>query len=373
MFLLSELESTGDRLVGKTFGELNRSQQIFFENTSRTLDDVDQSISEGLDQADEIVSHVEQLVAQVPFTKQEPRLRSATPDYIMSPEGDVEQTTVFRFRGSFLHHGEATLLFAGVSCAKIGHNDTNIEFECSNRNFITDGSILHQTGELTVEDYRSGWDRFRGIFGNTRRYKTYNVSVSSVPRQMGTYSLSAVVSYDTEETRSRSGSWGHVNPHCRSSRSSTSNFGPSGQDWTIAVGSISTSVTNERRGSHRLENVSENGFQVSATARNSGSCFGPAKDSRGASQGNAYWTEVKRGTATQNVELSSGPLFWNQDVLVDLPPRTQAFSLVFNRLDGAVEAFNSAEPGKWLVLNRDASSTSLVLSPRSIDRAMDPR
>lgn len=369
-FLISEVEATGGRLIDKTFGELNESQQLFFENANRTVADISRSIKEGLEDADLLVTHVEQVIAQVPFTKKEPRVRATTPTFLVSQDTALTKEVAVEVRGSFLRHGDATLRIGDATCTTAGHTDSKINFVCDASAFIAEDRVTHRSGELLVGERRGFFGRIGGVFGKDRPTKRYVLAMSTVPMRMGLYSVEATVEYDEVITQRRSGQFGHVNPHCRSRRTSRTNFGPSGTGWKIDVGSIRWRFTNERRGSARQVNVSENGFQMEATARNSGTCAGPIRDARGAAVGVVEWTERKVVPKTRTEIVKAGDLVWGRDEDVNLPERLVGFKLIVERIDGGRDVLHTAKAERWFDVTRDAGSTSLVIAPREVEDAL---
>jgi hypothetical protein len=365
MFLLNEVENKGNSLIGKTFGELNNSQQLFFENTRKSISDIESMMNQGLDDIDQMITHAEQIVAQVPFTEEEPRIRSFGPLYLKSIESSG--TVKLAFKGSFLNHGEARFEMAGEFCETISQTDSLLEFKCKNEPFVAFDDVNYITGTLLIQK-EIGF--FEGLFGKKAEFKQYTTSVVVVPAKLGTYEIEATVNTQNVQYANRDGRWGHVNPHCRSRRSSTTNFGPQGAGWKIDVNSIRTRFTNERRGSRRVINSSENGFQVEAVARNSGNCVFGSGDARGASQGVATWREYKVDPATQVQVISSGEVEWGKDIAVDLPTNLRGFKVIVRQIDGNEAILITADDKNWFSVTRDGQSTALVVSPKSLKEAL---
>jgi hypothetical protein len=365
MFLLNELENKSSKLVGKTFGELNKSQQLFFENTNKSIAEIERLMSEGMDDADMMITHAEQIVAQIPFTENEPRLRTFSPLYVKSLD-DTEPLKI-SIKGSFLNHGEAKLEVAGQFCDMITQTDSSLDFICDSAPFAAFETVNYVKGNLIVEEEQGFWDN---LLSGNKEYKQYAISVSVVPKLAGSYKILATVNTKDKKTQGREGKWGHVNPHCRSSKSSSTNFGPSGTGWLIDVNSITTRVTNSRKGSHSLQNVSENGFQVYAKARNKGNCVLGSKDSRGAREGVASWQEYNFTSGTAVQTLGSGDLEWGKDIAIDLPVNLRGFKVIVNQIDGNVSVVNTAEDKKWFAVSKDGGATSLILQPKTLKTAL---
>lgn len=365
MFLLNELENKGNSLVGKTFGELNNSQQLFFENTQKSISNIESMMNQGLDDIDQMITHAEQIVAQVPFTDEEPRIRSFGPLYMKSINNSG--TVKLAFEGSFLNHGKATLEIAGENCETISQTDSILEFKCNNEPFVAFDVVNYITGTLLVQKEIGFFER---IFRKKAEFKHYSASVVVVPTKLGSYEIQTTVNTQKIQRANRSGTWGHVNPHCRSRRSSTTNFSPQGTGWKIDVNSINTRFTNERSGSRRVVNATENGFQVEAVARNSGNCVFGSGDARGASVGMANWEEYKVNPSTQVQVISSGEIEWGKDIAVDLPTNLRGFKVIVRKFDGNEEILITAEDKNWYSVTRDGQSTALVISPKSLKDAL---
>lgn len=365
MFILSEMENKGNSFVSKTFGELNDAQQLFFENTKKSVLEIESMMNQGLDTMDDMLVHAEQIIAQVPLTEEEPRIRSFVPLYIKSIDSPGE--VKISLKGSFLNHGDAKFEMAGEFCEEISQTDSLLEFKCNSKSFVAFEDLNYVSGTLLVQKKRGFW---KGLFGKKADYKKYSTSIVVVPSMLGSYEIQATVNIQNVEYADRSGRWGHVNPHCRSRRSRTTNFGPQGRDWKINVNSIETRFTNRRRGSHRVINASENGFQVESVARNRGSCALGSRDARGASVGVVTWKEYKINPSTEVKVVSNGTIEWGRDIVVDLPTNIRGFKVIVRQIDGNEAIVINADDKKWFSVTRDAPSTALVVSPKSLKDAL---
>lgn len=367
MFLISELNAMSGELVGKTFGELDESQKTFFENAQIRLDEIDTMIGNGFDQADDIVDHAEHIVAQVPFTKKEPRVRTTAPTYLASYAGDGNDSTVITIQGSFLNHGDPILTMGTAQCDLKAHADNEAMFLCPSAQFVAFDNVNHIAGTLNVVKKRSWWNKLWG----KKDYKDYRVATTVVPEKMADFTVTAVVNTIEFETRKRQGKWGHVNPHCRRHKTTVTSFGPAGEGWKIQPETIALRKSNSRRGSHRLENVSENGFQVRASAKNKGDCIWPTRDARGAEEGYVTWVEKKPKTVPVKETLGEGELAWGKDMAIDLfDKELVGYKVIVTKITGDELIFIGEGSRDWATVTVDANQTSLLLSPKSLKDAM---
>lgn len=171
--LQAEIKRSADELVGKTFGELSKQQQLFFNNATKTLADIESSLNKGLDRIDELASKVESIVAQFPFTKEEPRVTGFDPFYLNPP---IDSKIHVKINGSFLRHGDAKLVgLRNINCEKIGHNDSKISFVCPKEMFQTkNGSINYNSAQLIVNSKK-------GFLDFSKKTKDFKIPFVIIP------------------------------------------------------------------------------------------------------------------------------------------------------------------------------------------------
>lgn len=373
VFLQDELRKSGETLVGKTFSELSKQQQLFFENATTTISSVGAGLREADAEIDKLATQVEQIAAQFPFIGEEPRVRSSKPLYLTPPSEDYVSVSV---QGSFLKHGDVELKLQDKVCKVTGHNDSQAIFSCPSQAFESpEKSVSFLSATFVVHEERSLWQSLGSLFGRKTPTKQYKLPIAVVSKVLGEYQVIATHMKDSVETKSRSGNWGRTNDHCRGRQSFTYNFGPASAEWKIDVNSIKTSKSCERRGGHAARNVSINGFQIESWAKNSGSCeklLGKvvAYDGRGCSSGSVTWLESRNIEQRTETILGSGSLEWGKAVSFKLPDRLQGFLITVKQIDGKEIALNSAIPSKWFGVKRDEASTSIVVSPLELAAAM---
>jgi hypothetical protein len=373
--LQSELRHSADGLLNKTFGELNKQQQAFFEGAATSIAAAKAASLSTTSEISQIVSQIDQAIARVPFADAEPRVRRVTPGFFNA--NDSTTTRTISIDGSFLRHGPANLSIGSANCNLVGQTDVQLTFSCLARSFpSTATKVTFLSGELVVTEQRSLWKRVKNWFGGEADTKIYRLPLAIVPATLGTYAITATYTTTSSQHRDRSAEWGATNPHCVGRRNYIHNFGPSGTGWKIDVSSISTAETCGRGNQgHAVRNANEAGFQVESWTSNSGNCVRVAgqtvsRDARGCSIGTVRWREFSPTTELVTKEISTGQLTWGKSVAVRLPEGLQGFLVTVEQIDGRRIVLNSAVPSSWFSLSRDTANTSLVISPQDLSRAL---
>lgn len=361
--LQDELKKTADELVGKTFGELTKQQQLFFENTTKHLADMQYSLSQGSDNIKKLSNQAEQMIAQFPFTGKEPRVRDSYPIYLLKPSGKVEVS----INGAFLRHGDAKLIGASnISCEKIGHNDNKMIFTCPSEMFpVSEKNNNYISARLIVNNESKLFN-----FSKSKKTKEFQIPFTVISNQLGEYEITATHLVENKDTVSRSGRWGLSNPHCVERREHVDNFSPQSADWNIDVNSINPVVTSNRRGEYKVQGVSQNGFSIWASARNGGQCIFGGGDGRGWIVGDVYWNETRKTQNQVTSPIDTGVLEWGKAKSFKLPPQLKSFLIKIKQIDGQEIVLNQAIPSKWFKVDKDSADTSLVISPFDLVRAM---
>lgn len=375
VFLQDEISNSAESLVDKTFSQLSKQQQIFFENTTTTVEAVRMSLLDADAEIDSLATQIEQVAAQFPFVESEPRVRKSAPLYLKKIDGESKSVPV-KIEGSFLNHGGVSLVVGTEKCKLTGHNDSSASFMCPGSVFSSDGQqVTYLSGDFVVHQEKSFLEKITSFFGSETPTKMYKLPFAIVPPVLGTYEIKVSHLVDSRQNNSRNGNWGRTNDHCKNRQSFQYNFGPASAEWSIDVNSIRTSVSCERRGGHAVRNASQNGFQVESWAKNSGRCekvFGSvvSRDGRGCSAGTVTWVESKTVPRMNEQIIKSGTLEWGKAVSAALPARLQGILITVRQIDGKTVVLNSATPSKWFKVSRDSASTSLVLSPYELKQAL---
>ena len=374
VFLQDELALSAKETLGMTFEGLSDQQRLFFTSADRRIKQIEEMLVTGTDALDDLASTGESVVAQFPFTKETPRVRKSSPLYLAS--GSQKDKVRVLVGGSFLNHGTAELLVNNTQCDLYGQTQTEVSFSCDARLFKTsDGDIRHITGMLRVSDEQSFFDWLSNLFTSETASRYFRIPFNVVPETMGKFPLEYTVRENAEEYADRDGTWGRTNDHCKGRQDFHYNFGPSGPGWEIDVQSVRTSVGCNRRGGHAVRNLSVAGFQIHSWSSNSGRCekiLGSvvAKDGRGCHSGSVSWRERRIIEDTSTTTAAEGELSWGQDQVFQIPENFVSFTLSVEQIDGTTTIRNEASAAPWFDITRDAHSTSLVISPVSLEKAL---
>lgn len=178
---------------------------------------------------------------------------------------------------------------------------------------------------------------------------------------------------NSDEPIQRRGSWGRPNEFYNSNpQHSTANFGVASPGNKIDIQSIRIEDRCINRGERFLVNVSELGFQINSSARNSGyhnKGLG-IRDGRGCAMGDVSWTEIKTTQHPATIDLGSGELEWGKSKSFSLPEQVTSILVKVKQIDGQEIILNQPSPSKWFSVSQDAARQSLVLSSFDLRRAM---
>ena len=360
MILLSEVENVGDRLSGKRFTDLDSSHKHFFENILRGMAEVEVAVARGAGIEDVLVNHVEQLVKNVPFEKNDPQLRRVLPVYVVDIDAHKVRVII---KGRSLNHGKASLNVGDSSCDLVSRSDPKLEFLCDSKVFTAAGGVSYVSANLGVTNYMSQWERLSKAFAGAKSVKQYRTSILVIPRELGTYKIYGMLKKTQREYKVRKGTWGHKNPYCWGSESSEANFKPASKEWKIQVDSIKTQVTKSKKGSHKLLNVSEEGFQVYAKARNIGSCYTGSKDSPGVRMGTVAWKEQRDAVVNKWVSIAEGRVLWGKDIVNKMPSGMTRFKVTIKKFDGRTNTIKSSSKNSWYSILHDKKNKIVTISP----------
>lgn len=369
-FLQQSIAKSSKDILDKTFIQLSQQQQTFFENTRATLIQLESQVDDIDKEIDSYLSQVEQIVAQIPFTDSTPRIRRASPLFLIEQD-DNSGTVTVELEGSFLKHGTARFSIGGQFCSINGHLDTKLQFICPTAAFVMkDFPVSNYSGKLEVAEETSFFQRIGTFFSGNETVIEYSIPFHVIPSKLGDYTLVAHYTEKERDNKSRSGQFGRTNKHCSHTQSYNYNFGPEISGWVIDTSTIKTSKSCSRRGSHQVINQSSTGFQIKTTASNSGRCekvFGSvvSYDGRGCESGKVTWIEYETRDKKLSKELGNGKLDWEKGIPFDLPTNFQSFILTIKTIDGRVLNFNTTEGTRWLNISRDAANNTLIISPKS--------
>lgn len=370
--LLAELDYRASGLVGKTFGQLDKEQQVFFQNTQRTIVDLQAMGDKIAANADSVAQRAEFAIGSVPFTKTEPRLRSAAPRVIARSTAAKPVRVVLD--GSWLANGNPELLLGGGACTLAQLAEPKAAFDCEAKLFAGDDApgVRYVSGTFSAVKSEGWWDSIRRFFGGKPERKPYPVSIGIVRDNFAHAKVAVTALEDGEETNRRSAKYDTGAQHCTWGSETTINVSPAGPEWSIDVNSISLVLDS---GEHsELRNVTSRGFQVYAVGHNSGNCakvLGQtvSYDARGWANGHVDWTERKKTSVPRTAEVFDGDLPWGDTRVIPLPAGLQTYIVTLSLFNGATRQYNAPVKDELFAIERDEAGRSLKLAPRQIGEA----
>ncbi len=370
--LLTELENQANSVVGKTFGEIDETQQKFFINARQTIAELQDMGNSILDNTDQVLQRTEFAISAVPFTSQEPRLRSHEPR-VLRRTGGTGSDPIVTFDGSWLANGNPTLSIAGEECKIIDLKEPRVQFSCPSKLFSGDPSeMIRLTGEFQAVEELS-WGEWIKSFFSKPKIKAYPVSIAVVPETIGNADVSVTRLVESREESPRTHPYDTGARHCTWGSETLVNITPA-PGWMIDQSSVRVVAESSNGGNREVRNLTNAGFQVYARGLNSGNCvsaFGQtiSKDARGWDNGKIFWTEYRMVDKSETFPAFSGALRWGDSRVVELPDRTTGFLIKLNVFDGTIREYNGPSVDNIITIEQDGGNRSLMLRPSRLETA----
>lgn len=371
--LIQQLQLSSEALEGKTFGDLNNTQQQLFSNVQLVLNSWNSGNKHALDNVNNIVTNLNSVLATLPLANTWPRVTGYAPSFVVQGEGP--SAVDIRIFGSWLGEGSPTLLFVGRSCDRTEKTESELGFRCaipSIGNPRAFSAPRPLSGELTVAYRHAGiWDSLKAMLG-FEKTRNYDIGLSGIPPELGTYGGNASVVQSVPQVQPRSESCSHHNDHCQGPYTLTCNETAT-QGWEIDQNSVNAQVGSKSDDSHfdGVYDKTTNGFQLRATVVNSGSC-GPKvpftdqhvpDDGRGQVTLGVTWLERRTASTSTTVPIQGGALLWGTQAVVSLPVGSSSVTVTVKRADGRSDIVTGTGHYGWIDAEFRPDSRTLVLRP----------
>jgi hypothetical protein len=370
--LLQQLNMDASALEGKTFADINATQQSFFQSVANTLATIRNTTKVTTHQLDDLLSKANDALGTIPGADRDPRVLHYDPQYTVGGQPDV----IIDVRGSWLGNSSPSLAAPGIQCSILSKTEDRLQFECPMKAFASPPKIVTAT-TLQLKVYKPlPW--YRTLFGGQGEGVPYSLVVFSVPQQFGTYSVNATVPTVSVTTAQRSQSFYYSNGFCQGATNGVWTANTSGPGWFIDTNSISLTENTKNGAStnYTIPARSPGGFQISYTVTNSGSC-GPEVlgirtfvDGRGWLGITAHWTESMSTNGTQTVAVNSGDLYWGKAIPVTLPANAVAFTLTADVLGSQQIVSVQSEVTRWYSAAFNSGSHVLAITPHEPGAAL---
>lgn len=381
LLILQNLDIVAKELAGQTFGQLDNSQKLFFNNLNNSLARWEETSKVTLGEVQNTLDQVEVTISRLPGTDKRPRVLRFGPTYVLpSRSNDKVRVAV---RGSLLGAHEPSFKLGGRPCERTTKTESQLEFLCPANAFRFGPRVASSKGVLKVYENQTLLDKLAGLFSDNQESYTYDLGIFTVPRQMGSYQATVVRKVTTRETAQRSQRFRHRNDHCQGRRSHNWNVNARA-GWRIDPASIRARATDTSRRSsfHGVYERSESGFQLRARTVNHGNCIRYphggcciSHDGRGSVNVSASWTEYRDVETEVQEPLGRGALEWERDLSLPLPERTLSVVVEFRPIDGrhAVLTTGVTQPqarDRWLEVATDPTARLTVLRPLGAEAAL---
>jgi hypothetical protein len=349
--------------VDNTFDRIDESQQNLLLSIENSLRSMETTSRITLDSVEEIIDKSSVFASSLPLGKRIPVVTSVSPTFTLKEDKEL----VLKVKGAFLATGRPYVKVGNkkIRTDKGGKIDTELLFVVPLSDFDEQADSSLFNCKLTV--YKKGF-----LFN---KKLDYDIGIFIIPTKMGEYELYARQFENSIVTANRQEGFSYKNSYCAGSKEQVWTFNCQEDPWKIDINSIKIDAPSisKRTSLHGLRNVSEKGFQISATIQNSGNCIKVLgqtlrKDSRGSIKGTVAWQETRTVKTTKDeVLISKGDIDWGEDRVLNLPERTESFRLVVRQMDDSTRSISAAANERWFKVLDEKNY--LVIKPKTIAEA----
>lgn len=367
--LMQNLDLIAAKHRKDTLRDLSDAERKIVADAHRLVRQTDLATSGAIDRLNLLVDSTGTEISRLPWVLKQPLVTRVSPTHVLEGQPTYE----VEFRGSRLAQEGVGLVLNNSACSLLNSTDTSLRFLCQSEAFQAE--VPWSRGQLTLSTKKKWWDFF-GSDVNTQ----YSVGLKTIGRKLGTYVFSADIETSTLETIQRKQHQEVSNGHCE---------GPTPRAWTFRPTSScrvdpqsvrAKSDTTKKSSCESPADISEFGFSVRCTARNSGDCtriklpFGKVKltkDARGSAKVDAYWNDLCPKTSTLQVPEVSGEIYWGEDVAISLPEgqKVLRWKLTITQSNGVIRILDRAADEKWFTLT-EGSSASIIVHPKELPDAL---
>lgn len=357
--LSDQLDYIADKRIKKGFNNLNVAQKEQLTSIEATIISFEETGAVPLSKTREIIDRANIFAGSLPKGKKEPVITTVSKSYFR----EQSLTNVFTINGSYLAAGKPFIRVNNEDYFPLQKTDSELEFELPFDMWVDSSKLTNIKVELVLYN-----TTFSG-----QQEKKYQLLFFLIPEQFGTYKLYSKVIEDQKILKTRNLTFSYRNDHCQGDKWKTWTFNPQGGPWKIDVTTIDARASNVSAHSQfdGLRNLSPRGFQVVAKVVNSGDCNSTRKDTRGSVSGRVTWTEYRiNEMSVNNGMIAEGTLFWDEDIVFDLPENLDAFTLEIDQMDGTHEVITGTELAAWFTVIYTQRPNRLVIKPAELEQAL---
>lgn len=376
--LMRQLDVMMTELEGKTFKDLNDSQQAFFNNLNASLSELRATSKYTVEQANQLVQSADAVLGTLPGANRSARVINFSPRYVLSKDSD--QTVNVSITGGWLGSGEPTLSAGTEKCERLSRTEAQLSFLCKlpvvEKLQKSAGEDVNEVSfrklHLVTYDRTGFWG---ALFGRKPLPRSYDLAIAMVPSVLGTFSATADTSIPVIEYRDQAAERGSRNPHCKRSRDYQwqVDVAGMGEGWRIAQEPRIEKLGDKDASDVGLTQWTETGFLARGRAHNSGRCSWVSDDARGSVKIRAKWREQRTVNQPGKAEVEIGPIEWGDEKLVELPKGTKFVALTGQTIDGKtqVDTSTNSQGRSWYSVSFDVANGILLIKPRSLEDALN--
>lgn len=357
--LISNLGIIAGELEGKTFRDLNATQQAIFANMLQVSTEAARGMGKPVKEMHSIVRTLGAELSRLPGVSNRPFVSAYAPVYAVANNVARDVT----IEGSLLAKTGAVLSFDTLTCRLAAATEQRLTFVCPEALFAP-GRASWISGTLSLPEQT-------GTIVHKKVNYNYKIGIKIIPKRLGTYVLAVTELHPQVRRVHRREENSFTNDHCADNREKVWSYRPESK---CAIDVQSIRVNHQKSQDTQFEgtiNVSPSGFQVRGNVRNHGHCLLGIRNARGSLRVQAEWDdECPQAPRSVALEPQSGEINWGEERAFRLSGAAASFTLTVTQADGSRKVITATTSAGWFTATYDPATKILVLKPRDVGEAM---
>lgn len=356
--IIDAWEEANSNLLEKAFDRLDNTSKNMFSNMFSLINEVDAKISSNLEKAQRITENANQISESIIGSEKRTFILRYTPMIINPSKKD---SVLVRLRGVNLDKSKPIITLPNntVTIAKIiGPQEINFWLPLSS---LTRSSNSSSINEIKIKHTTRDGSNF--IFFPKYKEVERIIMVSTLPEEVGTYSLTGKRKFETEERKIHTVDMGKFKATNRTINKVANP--PSGYDWDLRLGIDSHknfSIVSTGGGEKgRCQEIVWNGS-------NKHGIIGSARldQIRQIRNFEVRWKDGYKSCGIKgpiyrmipsisDIESVSGKINWNKDEIVNLPEGTSEFNLTIKLYNGKTKVITNTFSDGIISVTKDSN------------------
>lgn len=356
--IIDAWEEANSNLLDKAFDKLDNTSKNMFSNMFSLINEVDNTISTNLEKAQRITENANQISESIIGSEKRTFILRYTP-MILNPS--KKDSVLVRLRGVNLDKSNPIITLPDNSVIKakiIGPQEINFWLPLSS---LTRNPNVSTINEIKIKHRTRDGSKF--IFFPKYKVVERIIMVSTLPKEVGIYSLTGKRKFETEERKIYTVNMGRFEATNKTVRKIANP--PSGYEWDLRQGIASHtnfSIVSTGRGEKgRCKEIVWNGS-------NKHGIIGSARldQIRQIRNFEIRWKSGYKHCGIRGpiyrmipsvaaIESISGKINWNKDEIINLPEGTSEFNLTVKLYNGKTKVITNTFSDGILSVTKDSN------------------